>query len=261
MAATSHIAEEINVTGIPPIPMELRIDSWKRQKDIITGVFKGETGIGQALRNMKLAYDAVQWQYFDPHTGGPLPKPRTIDELDARQATLRDKKGQIVNLKGKIGTVRGLCQQFGDKWERSSVVPKATRIYVQLTMTKACDDFADDLDDIGTAGYDIVRAEIKRVEKMANDMLKGWVKDLGAAIPKVKANATVENYDELMHQNVRGMGTALARIPKYKALYVESWQDMADDSFMAHVTDGKQVKAKVALVEAALTKLKLAMKS
>jgi hypothetical protein len=35
---------------------------------------------------------------------------------------------------------------------------------------------------------------------------------------------------------------------------------MADDAFMAHVQDGKEVSAKVLEVEAALLKLKRAMK-
>jgi len=249
------------MTGVPIIPVVLRIDSWKRHKDIITGVFKGETGIGQALRNIKLAYEAVQWQYFDPHVGGPLPKPRTLEALEARYDDIKDKKGQLTNLKGKIATARGLCQSFGDKWERSAVVPKATRVHVQTTMTDACDDFVVALDNIGDDGYDIVRQEIIRVNKMAAELLTGWVNKVRAAIPQVKEDPTVDNYHELLHDHMRGLGTSLSKISKYKDFYDDTWNEMTEDSFMAGVKDGKPVGAKLAQVEAALKQLKTAMKT
>ena len=247
------------MTGVPLIPNLLKDANWKSQRDIVTKLVKGETGIGKALREITLAYDAVQWQYFDPHVGGPLPKPRTLEELQERKDALKDKNAQLTNLKGKVATARALCKQFGDKWERSKVVPDATRIYVQHSMVTACDNFTHALDTIGEDGYTLVRAEIVHVQSIAAGLLKSWVRDVGAGIKQVEADPTVGTYDKELHQHVRGVGTTLSKLTAYKALYHESWEHMADDSFMHGVHDGAEVKAKVALVKTALKKVKAAM--
>ena len=63
-----------------------------------------------------------------------------------------------------------------------------------------------------------------------------------------------------MHQQVRGLGTAISRIDEFKAFHAgDKWNDMAGDGFMSGVKDGEPVKKKVEQAEKALAKLKSAM--
>lgn len=247
--------------GKPVYPDVLLPANWQRHKGVIAKVFKGETGIDAALVKLKKVYEDVEWQYFVPDESGPLPKPRTYEALDQRLEQAKGKANQLEKLRKEAFGVRDLCKKTGDKWEKSIVVPKSSRVHVQKTMVDACENLALGAKSIGDVGYKRVRAEIDRVEKKAIEMFEGWVDRLEKVIPKAKATPTVDFYNKNMHQQVRGLGTAISKMPQYKKFHKEDdWNEMAGDNAMSGVTDGEQVKAQVEKVEKAFKRLKAAIK-
>ncbi len=248
------------MTGVPVYPDILTVANWNKQKGIIAKVVKGETGIGARLTRLRSVYDAVEWQYFDPSYSGPLRKPKTKAELDERLKQARSKGGQLEALRKECFAVRDECKKLGDKWEKSLVVPKSTREHVQKKMVKACEDLALAAKSIDMDGYERVQAEIDRIEKTGRQMLKGWMDRVEDRIPKVKVQPTVKNYKEIMHQQVRGVGTAISGIPEYRQLYERDWEQKVGDGFMSGVTDGPKVIEKIDEIEKALERLKKAVK-
>jgi hypothetical protein len=246
--------------GKPVLPDELSNAHWQRHKGIVAKVVKGETGVGAALLKLQKVFDDVEWGYFDPRDATKMPKLRTTVALDERFEQAKSKMGQLTALRAEIFKVRDLCKKLGDKWEKSIIVPKATRVYVQVTMVKAAEKLAQEVKDIDETGYKVVRSEIARVEKVANDMFNGWVDRLEKVIPKAKSNPTVDFYNKNMHQQVRGLGTAISKMDKYKKLHkADDWNDLAGDNTMSGKTDGDEVKAQIEKVEKAFKKVKAAI--
>jgi len=239
-------------------PTILTNTNWQSSKGKIAKLLKGKTGIGAQLLLLEKKYKAIKWQLFDPTTGGPLPKPRTREAVDERWQQALKARPQLDTYRKDIFKVRDALKTLGTQWEKSKVVPASSRKHVQINMVKAAEKFALDIKDIDDSGYVKVRAEIQRVEQVATQMLANWVKGLEGAIPKVKTTPTVAKYGEVMHQQVRGLGTAISKMPRYSAIYTRDWEKKVGDGFMRGVTDGEPVKKKVAEVEAALERFKRA---
>lgn len=243
--------------GKPLYPDILRDDHWQRHKGIIAKVVKGETGVGAALTKLKQMFDEVEWQYFVPDEGGPLPKPRTYQALDQRFEQSKGKRGQLEKVRKEAFAVRDMLVKLGGKWERSLLVPKSTRVHVQVKMAKACETLAQEIKDMDDVGYKRVRAEIDRVEKKAIEMFEGWVERVEKVIPKAKSTPTVEYYNKNMHQQVRGLGTAISKMPQYVKYHKEDdWNDLAGDNAMSGKKDGQEVKEHIERVEKAFKRLK-----
>jgi hypothetical protein len=245
--------------GIPLYQPILTDGDWQRQKGIVAKVVKGETGIGAALIKLKAAYDKVPWQYFDPTYAGPMPKPRTRPELETRLKEAKAKGNLLEEFRKLCFTTRDLCKKVADDWKKNIVVPKSSREHVEK-ICKELENLALNTKSIGMDGFERCEQEIIRVEATAKQMVKGWVDRLGAVIPKVKTTPTVKFYKDNMHQQVRGLGTAISKIDEYKKFYTgDGWDKMVGDGFMSGVTDGEPVKKKVADVEKAYGKIKSAV--
>lgn len=245
--------------GVPMYPAILTNANWQANKGKIAKLLKGKTGIGAELVTLQRKYNAIQWQLFDPKTGGPMPKPRTMQEVDERWEQAMKARPKLDALRKDIFAVRDKLKRLGDEWAKSKVVPASSRTHVQ-NMVRAAEQFALEIKDIDDSGYKGVRAEIQRVEQVATQMLSKWVKGVETNIPKVKTTPTVAKYGEVLHQQVRGLGTAISKMPRYKALYTTDWEKKVGDGFMRGVTDGEPVKKKVAEVEAALMRFKQAQR-
>ena len=241
------------MTGVPPIPDVLTNAVWQRNKGNVAKVFKGETGIGALLIELDRRYKAVHWGYFDPRIStATLPKPQTRGDLAARRQQANGHNNELELVRAQCRVVQTACTTLAAKWKKSVLVPSSTRKIVE-DMGVAADHLAVSLRSIGEEGYEAVEAEITRREHTANQMLETtWVVKLKAAIILVKATPTVAKYKEVMHQKVRGMGTALSQIPDYRALYDHDWAAKVGDGFMTGVADGAPVTHKVVEVEAAL---------
>jgi len=245
---------------VPMYPTVLTNTNWQSNKGKIAKLLKGKTGIGAQLLLLEKKYKAIKWQLFDPTTGGPLPKPRTREAVDERWEQAMKARPQLDTYRKEIFAIRDKLKLLGTQWEKSKVVPASSRKHVQVTMVKAAEQFALDIKDIDDSGYVKIRQEIQRVEQVANQMLANWVKGVEKAIPLVKTTPTVAKYGEVMHQQVRGLGTAISKMPRYKNIYDTDWEKKVGDGFMRGVTDGEPVKKKVGEVETALARFKNAQR-
>jgi hypothetical protein len=244
--------------SVPMYPTVLTNANWQSNKGKIAKLLKGKTGIGAELVALQRKYNAIKWQLFDPKVGGPLPKPRTMQEVDERWEQAMKARPQLDALRKDIFATRDKIKRLGDEWTKSKVVPAASANHLKVTMVKAAEQLAQDIKDIDDSGYKSVREEIQRVEQIATQMLAKWVKGVEGAVPKVKTTPTVAKYQEVLHQQVRGLGTAISKMPRYKAIYTSDWEKKVGDGFMSGVKDGEPVKKKVAEVEAALQRFKRA---
>jgi len=244
---------------LPIYPNLLRRAHWKAHKGTVANVVKGETGTGAKLDALYTKFEAVEWQYWFPLSGGKLKKPQTEDQLDARILAGKYNQSQLTKLRAEIAAVRQHCVTLGSKWDRSKVVPAGTVQHVKVKMVAACDVLDQAVEDAAEGDYDQLRADIQRVQAMAQAQIKQAIKDLKKHLPAVKATPTVEVYKAGLHNGVRGLGAALSKMPVYRTLYENDWEDKAGDGYMRGVKDGKPVKAKVAEIEAALLRLKQAL--
>ena len=245
--------------GVPVFPVILTPANWQQEKGVVAKVFKGETGIDKLLRDLRIAYDAVEWQYFVPDFAGPLKKPRTREQLAERRQQAKGKAGQLEVFRKKCFATRDAMAKVRDSFKKSLVIPKSSALHVQKMMT-ACEQLALEAKSIDESGFERVQQEINRTEQVGLKMLNDWIKGVETNLPKVQKELTVAKYNEVLHQQVRGVGTAISKIPRYKAVYDRDWADMVGDGFMSNVKDGQPVAAKLKEVDDALDRLKIAMR-
>lgn len=246
--------------GKPVYPDTLTNRHWQKQKGIVAKVVKGETGIGAALDRLEKAFKAVEWGYFDPRDAEKMKKPRTSEALAERLEIAKTKGNQLENVRKEAFKVRDLCKAVGDKWAKSTVVPKSSRVHVQVTMVNAANQLALDIKSIDDTGYKAVQAEIDRVEKAANQMFEGWVDRLAKVIPQAKKNPTRDFYSKNMHQQVRGLSTAISKMEKYKKYHKQDdWNLLAGDRALEN-KDGEEMLKHIDKVEDALKKIQAAMR-
>jgi hypothetical protein len=244
------------MADLPLYPNALKRDNWKKQKGLIANVVKGETGTGAKLDALYTKFQAVEWQYWFPMTGGSLKKPKTADQLEARILAGKYNKPQLDKLRQEIAKVRKHCVDLGAKWSRSSVVPDSSVRHVKVVMVAACDVLDKSVEDAAEGDYDQLAADIQRLQAQTLLLIKAAIKDLTKHLPAVKQTPTVEVYKAGLHNGVRGVGVVLARQPKYLALYNRDWLDKSGDDYMDGVHDGAEVLAKVTEIEGALRRLK-----
>jgi len=245
--------------GKPVWPNILIAANWQKQKGVIAKVFKGETGVDKLLRDLRKAFDDVEWQYFVPDEAGPLKKPRTREQLEERRRQAQGKGSQLEAFRKKCFSTRDGLTKVRDSFKKSLVIPKSSRIHVE-NMMAACEQLALEAKSIDESGFERVLQEIIRTEATGLKMLNNWIKGVETNLPKVQQELTVAKYKEVLHQQVRGVGTAISKIPRYKALYDKDWADKVGDGFMSNVKDGPPVTAKLKEIDEALDRLKVAMR-
>jgi hypothetical protein len=243
---------EVTMGGKPIFPDSLRKTNWQQHRSTLTKILKRDAGIGKALEDLAASFDNIEWIYFDPRNAG-LNKPKTLEELAALQQQRASKQRQVDAVSLKADLLAQRCRTLGNQWERSNVVPRKTRLHVQRTMVEDLRQLSQDLGSLDNTGFNAVRAEIRRNMKNASAMVKRWADGLEAAIGDVRDFPTTETYGDVMHQQVRGMGTAISKLPQYKAVYADdNWLYLTSDRFIKEAENGRAVLDKVAQVEAAL---------
>lgn len=246
------------MSPLPVYPTILRQSDWNAKKGVIAKVFKDDTGLGAQLAQLYADFNKVEWQYWFPLAGGKLPRIQTEAELDTRIQQAKQKQSQINNLRTDVQALSKMCENIGAKWARSKVVPDSTVRHVRIKMAAALDQLDDDLAAI-KGEYEVVRADIRRLQQKAAQFLGPAIRDLEKHLPAIKKTPTVALYQDGLHNGVRGVGVVLAKLPQYKQLYRDDWQDKADDDYMRNVKDGKPVLDKVKEIEGALRRLKAAL--
>jgi hypothetical protein len=243
------------VPGVPQYPQILLDADWQKHKGVIAKIVKGETGIGAKLKKL---YDVhtkeTKWYVFDPKMPGSPGKPRTREELNQRMAEAKAQGGAIIEgYRKEVLAVKTHLEAEAKKL--SNPLLKSTRSHIEK-MADAALNLATAAKSIDLSPFDDIRKEIERTEEVGRKMLADWVKSCEEGIKKVRATPTLAEYEASLHQKVRGLNTALARIPEYQDWGDKNWKALAQDKFRAGKQDGDPIKQLATVVDTQLQKFK-----
>lgn len=239
---------------VPKYPTMLLDVDWQKHKGVIAKIVKGETGIGERLKKFEALHKQTKWWVFDPREGSGPPKPRTREELNVRLAEAKKVGGSIIEAYRKeCFALKSFLEAEAKKM--SNPLLKSTKAHI-LKMAEAALALATAARSIDMSGFEAVEAEIKKTEAVGRKMIDDWIKSCEAGIKKVRAKPTMEEYNASLHQKVRGLNTALARIPEYQDWCSKNWTFMSIDRFRDGKKDGEEIKKLADTVEAQLKKFK-----
>ena len=124
------------------LPDILTVKNWNTKKGVIAKM-AGETGIGAALTQLKIEYDKVNWELFDP-ARQTVSKYWQLDKIDGLASEAQKKIGELGALRKQLIAVSKLAATIEKKWVKSLVIPASSRAHVGK-MREAADEFFDAL--------------------------------------------------------------------------------------------------------------------
>lgn len=204
----------------PELPKILTRKDWDKNKGVIAKMH-GKTGIGDALDDLKKAYDAVDWDalnMFEKRMDWRTVTKKAWDKAfdDAKS----EMTGNLTSLSKELYKVRDKCQDAAAKFKKSKTIPKSS--------TKHVTEMATTADHLGVATNKNSMSPILRnmydeyLEHIDKYFLKVFVDGLGKVLNKhkgtvaqVKNDPTAENFANLGCQKMcRDFTTGLGNISK-----------------------------------------------
>ena len=243
---------------LPPI---LTKANWDSEKGIIAKM-KGETGIGEAMKQVKSAYDAVAWEKLDAKMACQNTKDLTV--VAKAWAAAEGEWPKINKLREKVKELTDLAEATEKKYKKSSTIPASSTQHVGRIAT-AADHFWMTLKQNSPyyqealKGFDDMRDNVVKLQALAAAKLKGYVTSITKDASQVLSTGTVEAYignaTTGFHQGIRGLGASLKVQPNpdLQQFNTQEWNKYTLDGFKPKA-DG-EVKAKVAQVLTSLKRL------
>jgi hypothetical protein len=138
-----HFEEVVRVQGAsmgkPAYPEILTSTKWDKEKGILAKVFKGETGVGAALIDLKKHYDEVPWDTLDEKAMIAAVEPGDADKLlEDGKACLN---GPIETARKKAVDASRVASKAAEDMKKVLLAPKSTREYL-TKMSNAAVNFS-----------------------------------------------------------------------------------------------------------------------
>lgn len=259
MAVPDHsitfLFSEAHMPGVPSYPQILVDADWQKHKGVLAKIVKGETGIGARLKkHYDLHTKDTKWYILDPTMPGGT-KPRTREELNKGIAEAKSKGGAVIEgFRKECLSLKVFLEAEAKKI--SSPLLKSTKVHIEK-MADAALNLATAAKSVDLSPFDEIAQEIERTEEIGRKMLASWVDSCEKGIEKVRAKPTMTEYEASLHQKVRGLNTALARISDYQNWGDKNWKALAQDNFRTGKQDGEPIKKLADVVETQLNKFKI----
>jgi hypothetical protein len=142
----------------PQLPTILTESDWSRNKGTIAKI-AGETGIGAALQNVKRAFDAVNWNRFDPEQA--CQGARAPSDIDRALTELANEfRGKVEPLRGELAKVHDLANNTATKFKANKLIAASSTEHV-LKLGMAAMQFMAQLKLLGTPAPGFAKAKEK----------------------------------------------------------------------------------------------------
>lgn len=234
----------------PELPAILTKKDWDKNKGTIA-TMAGKTGIGEAMTEVKAAYDAITWTKFDAMLA--LPGVKLVEKVTEGLDAAKSEYKKVEALRKKVSALGTLARTTEAKFKKSKTIPASSGKYVGSVAARA-DSWTVELKDNSVffmASWKTFKDLTETLEtrkEMGLKSIKGYLVTIAGYAKDVLKDPTVANYNGAgtkgFHQGVRGLSAALATQtdPELKKFY-GSWKPYAQDTFRPKA-DG-EVKAKV----------------
>ncbi|HSN32200.1 MAG TPA: hypothetical protein VLU41_05910 [Ideonella sp.] len=197
--------------SFPAYPAHLKNADWQKQKGTFAKVFKGKTGIGEAMNKAVAAYDKL-----DQAKLHALMTYKSMDELNAAVAACKAELSKTEAVRKELYALRDVAKKAAADFKKNKLIPASTTAHVEK--------IAKDADFLGVAikSYD-PSADFEKAKKnveaklaMAATVLKGGIQKVRAGMKSIEKQPTPELYESKVWQLVRAAAAGVPLAPALK---------------------------------------------
>lgn len=207
--------------SFPLYPAHLKNADWQKQKGAFAKMFKGETGIGEAMNKAVAAYDKLDLAKISPK-----PTYKSAEDLAKAIADSKAELAKTEAVRKELYALRDLAKKVGAEFKKNKLIPSSTTAHLEK--------IARDADQLGVAikSYDPSKdfaAAKEMMEKMARMAAEAVGKVVKTGIPKIRgevAKAKPGDYPDPLLQAVRAFAAAVPKVPALKPVAGE-WTTMS----------------------------------
>ena len=246
----------------PSWPASLTDAAWQKKKGSIAKI-AGETGIGDAMKTAKTAFDRIDFNTMEP--AQIHPSDRTVENLGAgKQAALAYHRSTIEPARVKIKAIRDLAEKTALDWKKNKLIPKSS--------TKAAEDVMSDANDLWQTlksdspgiteilkRWDEMAERLGQLEAIERKKIAEAIHNLKAALAltaKTPTKSAWTDDSKSPHQRCRSMCNAIKAIPGLKKHYWTTWQPYGDffakDVVPGTADEAQQIIGKIKIVGGSL---------
>jgi len=209
-------------------PNDLTKARWLEKKGLVMKVLDktvlDKTDMGRELDKVHTAYRAVDWVNLSAKGAYP-----TIEALDKDESQLASRFKKVTEFQATIQPLITHAKNVHPILKNHKLVPKGVSDYVAVVITKS-EELKKNADKLSLAGlkkgYDDARQNLKNKEKVAAQIVIGWIPKIRAGIAEVRKKPNAATYNEKAWQAIRGMGTGAAKYDYLKPVQPE-WKTLA----------------------------------
>jgi hypothetical protein len=236
---------------LPEYPEILTQASWDKKKGVFAKLFGKPTGIGEAMKELKTAFDAVKWAKFElwkllPTTGA------TIELLDQLKHDALSEASKLKTLDTKARDLEKLAQKIAADFKKNKLIPSSATEHVgKVEQAAKALDYAISM---GTLS-DLLEKEYQENKKGIETNLQvlaagrqrfvGYVDKVIAGLGKTY---TMDEFNTFWKEDLRGVGTGLPEavksIPDLGSEYAAWKQTITVGTFQATAQDTPETIAK-----------------
>ena len=234
----------------PSIPDILTKANWDEKKGVFAKM-AGKTGVGEAMKAVTTAYDAVDWTKFDAMQSCPGVKQMSVIDAAYDAAKLEMKK--VDALRNKVTDLGTLATQTEAKFKKNKLIPSSSTKHV-ANVAKAADTLQMTFKansswfDAANKTFDHARADLRTKQEVGRKQIKGYLHSISEDAQKVLAKPTVSEYvgegQTGFWQGCRGLSAALAFQSESEIQeFLTKFRPMTQAQFLP--TSDEEVKPKV----------------
>lgn len=242
-------------------PKILTNKDWQSKKGKIAKI-AGETGVGDLMVKAEALYKKVDWTVFDAKQSQVIPPQPTVEEVNqGLKAAKAEYSTKVEPLRKALAALRDRAKEIAGKWKKTKLIPSSSTKHATEVAAEA-DRFFTELKSLDAhfKTFDEVLGEIAKREKIAREMLAGWIKKVKEGCKAVAADPTPKTYNDKLYQKVRGLGTAIGSIPEHKKKWTPVWGNAGFSKGIKLDMDAEALKTRVKQIAQALQKFEQEIK-
>lgn len=122
-------------------PQILEPKDWDKHKGVLAKVFKGETGIGEALKKARKTFEAINPAYFSETTVDIESKDGCAKAI---QNIAHELNRVVKPCTDALKSVKDLAEKTAKEFQKNKLIPKSSRQHVERIADTA-QQFADEI--------------------------------------------------------------------------------------------------------------------
>lgn len=225
----------------PAYPKTLTHADWQKKRGNIAKL-AGPTGIGDALQEVQVAYDSVDWPVLDLFStiaGHKNPTSKVIAFMFADAKREYDAMVDGV-LNKKLKAVAKLASHTATQWKKKPLIPKSSVKALSNVLTASL-EFGDRiannkmLADITRDYNALLKAKVAEEDRLEKQVQK-LAKFSGQIIKQARSIKTAEDFNgKFWSESIRGVSTALPQVASQLGLMdaLKAWLKFAAETYRA----------------------------